>query len=98
MIKQNIQINHLRIFGYIWAAIFLFIGLANYASIINWSFLTATFFLITATVYPKIYIYTYIYQGWIKFGNLAGKANSYIIIVILFFFMFVPVGIILKDY
>lgn len=96
--NNNIKAQ-LRNFGLIWSLIFLVIALQPLlkANDINKLMLAiAVFFLITSLAYPKIFQITNFYSGWIKFGNFVGKINSKIIIFILFYFVFLPIGIILK--
>lgn len=49
-------------------------------------------FTLTAVVYPKLLHYPL--NGWIKFGDLLGKINSYILLTIIFFVILVPMGLI----
>lgn len=84
----------LRTFGFIWALIFF---LVSYSYNMNVIFLLISLvFFFSAVVYPNIYTKIYLFQMWIKFGNLMGKVNSKIIILILFFFIFTPIGIFLR--
>ena len=93
--------KNLRTFGLIWALIFL--GIATYPILKDntpryWSLYISLGFLITSFVYPKLYKISYFYQVWIKFGDFIGKINSKIIIFILFYFLFLPIGILLKIF
>jgi hypothetical protein len=84
----------LRTFGFIWALIFF---LVSYSYNMNVIFLLISLvFFFSAVLYPNIYTKIYLFQMWIKFGNLMGKVNSKIIILILFFFIFTPIGIFLR--
>jgi hypothetical protein len=84
----------LRTFGIIWSVIFFVIG---YKYNMNVFFLSASlFFIISAVFFPEIYFKIQIFQGWVKFGNFLGKINSKIIIFIMFFFLFVPIGLFLR--
>ncbi len=96
---QNPTKKELQNFGLIWSGIFfiaalipLFKGLEIrlWALFVSLSFAGITFF------YPEIFSKTRFYQGWIKFGGIIGKFNSKIIISILFYFIFVPIGLVLK--
>ena len=91
--------KNLKIFGLIWTSIFLLI--AFYPVFYNkppiyWSLYLAFFFAISAFFYPQLYLKIYFYQGWIKFGNFVGLINSRIIIFILFYVIFMPMGLVLK--
>ena len=88
--------NTLRTFGYIWSFIFFLI---SYFNNFNSILLAASLlFLISSTFFPTIYVRTHIFQLWVKFGNFIGHINSKIIIFILFFFIFTPIGILLKIF
>ncbi len=84
----------LRTFGFIWALIFFII---SYKYNMNALFLSISlFFAVSATFFPDFYFKTHVFQSWVKFGNFLGKINSKIIIFILFFFIFTPIGFFLK--
>jgi hypothetical protein len=84
----------LRTFGYIWALIFFVV---SYTHEMNAIFLTISLcFFLSASFYPDLYTKTHLFQLWVKFGNLMGKVNSKIIISVLFFFIFTPIGIFLR--
>lgn len=87
--------NSLRIFGYIWGLIFLFIGLKSSQIFYH---LIALFFLGIATFFPRFFALTKIYQLWIIFGDKVGAVNSKIIVFILFFGIFTPIGFLLKIF
>jgi hypothetical protein len=84
----------LRTFGFIWALIFFFVSYSYNMNVIF--LLISLVFFFSAVLYPNIYTKIYLFQMWIKFGNLMGKVNSKIIILILFFFIFTPIGFFLR--
>lgn len=89
----------LRAFGLIWALIFLivaFLPLINGHELRIWAVLISFLFTITSLFFPNFYKKTYFYQTWIRFGSFIGKINSKIIITILFYAIFLPIGIILR--
>jgi hypothetical protein len=91
----------LRTFGLIWSFIFLVITIYPLVSsddIRYWSLYICLGFLTISLIYPAFYAKIYFYQSWIKFGNFVGKINSKIIIFILFYFLFLPIGILLKVF
>ena len=93
--------SDLRIFGLIWVMIFSGIALyplINEEEVIYWSLYVAAFFAVSAITYPEIYKIIRFYQVWIKFGDLAGKFNSKIIIFALFYFLFLPISVLLKIF
>ncbi len=95
MHKKEISQRDLKIFGLIWAAIFLVIAYKskNHAMVF---IVIASVFLLTAIFQPQIYLRIKLYQNWIKFGNILGKINGFIISFILFYGIFAPVGIVLR--
>lgn len=98
--NSNHQNNHchnlknLRVFGLIWAMIFLVIAYKS-----NWSFLPTVLtilFVVISLLKPNFFEQSKIMPIWLKFGEFAGKINSKIIIFIMFYFLFTPIGLILK--
>ena len=95
----NIEIimnKNAKFFGYIWSAIFLIIAYKNSMNAVFLS-LAGGFFLCSCC-YPEIFLKTRLLQAWIKIGDFLGKINSKIIIFILFFFIFTPIGLLLKIF
>ncbi len=95
------QESDLRIFGFIWAAIFgaiAFYPLLKGDEIVYWSLYVMAVFVVSAITFPAIYKITYFYQTWVRFGDIVGKLNSKVIIFVLFYFIFLPIGILLKIF
>lgn len=93
--------KQLRSFGLIWAFIFFLIGFYPYfkgEELRIWSIYVSGGFLVLSLTFPQIYEKTYFYQAWIKFGDVVGKVNSKIIIFLLFYVIFLPIGILLKIF
>ena len=91
--------KELRNFGLIWAGIFLFFSILpifkdGYLAVP--SLLIGLGFILISSFNPDLFYQINFYQTWLKFGNLMGKVNSKIIIFILFYLVFLPIGIILK--
>lgn len=93
--KQEIKLRDLKVFGVIWGIIFAIISYNSQKFSTIAAIISATF-LLTAAFYPQIYVRIRFYQNWIKFGNILGKINGFLISAILFYGIFAPVGIILK--
>lgn len=106
MMKIEPSKKDLRIFEFIWAMIFF--GIAVYPILgsfnINtisfdyflqvariWSMYVSGFFLLVAIVYPRLLKYFYIV--WVKFGEFIGGIFSKVILFILFYGLFSPIGI-----
>lgn len=95
MHKKQVTKRDLRIFGLIWGLIFSIIAykFPTFAVVIS---IVSVCFIFSAIAYPDIYERIKFYQIWIKFGDLMGKINGFIISFILFYGIFVPTAIILK--
>lgn len=93
--KKEVSNRDLKIFGMIWGLIFLVIAY-NSERYILLKAAIATLFLATAIFCPKVYLQIKFYQIWIKFGNFMGKVNGFLISFILFYALFVPIGMLLK--
>lgn len=93
--KKEVTARDLKIFGLIWAVIFLIIAYKS-ESLRVFGAIVATVFFCTALMNPQIYLHTKIYQSWIKIGDFLGKINGFLISAILFYGIFTPVAIILR--
>ena len=92
--QNQVSNTSLRVFGFIWCFIFAIFGfIYDYNPIL---FGLSFCFLLSACLFPRIYLNMRLYQIWIKLGNIIGNVNSRIIIFLLFYFMFVPLGLALK--
>ncbi len=99
LVQSSPSQKELRNFGLIWAGIFFVIAilpLFNGQGIRIWSLIASFIFSSISFGFPEIFDKIKFYQGWIKFGEFIGKINSKIIIAILFYFIFVPIGFVLK--
>ncbi len=92
MHKKEITNCDLRIFGLIWSVIFTVTALKFSKLFI----FIALLFLVSAIFFPKIYLQIKFYQNWVKFGDVLGKINGFLISFILFYVVFAPTGIILR--
>ncbi|MES2961551.1 MAG: SxtJ family membrane protein [Pseudomonadota bacterium] len=93
--KKEISVRDLRVFGLIWAGIFLIISFKSDKFQPAAIFISASF-LLTSLIYPKIYRQTKIYENWIKIGDFLGKINGFLISFILFYGIFTPTAVILR--
>lgn len=90
---MRIKNKDLRIFGFIWALIFTFVAY-KFSELL---FGCAALGLVVVSLFcPQLFLKLKIYQGWIKLGNILGKINGFLISSILFFFVFVPMGLCLR--
>ena len=91
--KQNI------VFGVLFFALFLIIGLFPLKSGENirvWSIFLSLIFLIISIVKPKLF--THLNKLWIEFGILLGKIISPIIMMLVFFIIITPTGLLLRIF
>ena len=86
-----------RGFGLLFFVVFFIIGLwpiINSDPIRIWALLLSLIFLILGVINSKLLNPLNIY--WIKFGEILGKVIAPIIMLIIFFIILTPIGIILR--
>lgn len=93
--KDEITTKKLRTFGVIWALILMFLA-HKFHDLTVILGLAAFAFIFTAVVCPWVYTSTRIYQNWIRVGEFIGRINSFIIVTILFYGLFAPIGLVLR--
>lgn len=93
--KKEITERDLRIFGFIWGLIFVIIAYKSERFFLFAAVISVAFFF-SAIAFPSVYLQIKFYQSWIKFGDVLGKINGFLISFILFYGVFAPIGIILK--
>ena len=86
-----IKTKDLKIFSFIWAFIFILIGLLNS---IYFFYAVSSIFIIIGVVKPILF--TRFYKVWIGIGEFIGGIVSKLILFILYFGLFTPVSIFLK--
>ena len=104
MTKQTSENKSLRSFGLMVGGIFAFIGLwpvvYRGSSPRLWALILAALLILPALVYPKSL--RPVYQIWMKVGQVLGWINTRIILGVIFYLLFFPVGMVLrllgKDY
>lgn len=87
--------RELRQFGLIFAAFFLVVfgGLLPWLADRTpplWPFVLATVVGLTALIWPPAL--KPLYRVWMKFGEVMGRVNSFLILSLLFFLMVTPIG------
>ena len=94
---DDIKISSNKNFGIVFFAVFLIISiypLLHNENIRLWSLAISLIFLILGLLNSKIL--TPLNKIWFKFGVLLGKIVSPIIMVIIFFLVVSPIGLIMK--
>ncbi len=84
-------------FGILFFIFFLIIGLyplISSGTIRIWSITVSLAFLIITIIKPNLF--TSLNKLWIKFGILLGKIISPIVMGLVFFFVVMPIGILMK--
>ena len=84
-------------FGVLFFVFFLIIGLYPLKSdgaIRIWSVLFSLVFLIITIIRPNLF--TFLNKLWIKFGTLLGKMITPIILGLIFLFLIIPSGILIR--
>jgi hypothetical protein len=102
MVMKNlvsIKLKNNITFGTLFFIFFLFIGLyplISSGTIRIWSIILSLVFLIITIIKPNLF--TFLNKLWIKFGFLLGKAISPIVMVLIFFFIVTPIGILVRVF
>ena len=89
--------HDLKVFGLIWAGIFIVIGILpfiKHGEIRIWAITVALLFTFAALWKPKLL--SRFYVVWMKIGDFIGGIISKIIMFILYFGLFTPVSLFLK--
>ena len=97
-IKREISKKDLRVFLGIWAgifAVFLIFGVVRYDTIRIWA-LCGGVISIALLATPRVA--TPLYKAWLTFGNIMGFVISRIILALIFFGIFTPLGIIFRIF
>ena len=96
--QEKITVKQLRSFGLLVGGIFTLIGL--WPTVFRgqdprlWAVVLAGVLVIPAVVYPRSL--TLVYQGWMMVGEGLGWVNTRIILGILFYGLFTPIGFIMR--
>ena len=88
--------KELLLFAFIWSAIFIIVALYPISSggdIRVWAISISILFPLMSFVPP---LFIPIYKIWVKFGEIVGRINSFIILSILFYFIITPTGIVMR--
>jgi hypothetical protein len=102
MVMKNlvsIKLKNNITFGTLFFIFFLFIGLyplISSGTIRIWSIILSLVFLIITIIKPNLF--TFLNKLWIKFGFLLGKVISPIVMVLIFFFIVTPIGILVRVF
>ena len=100
MAKHSQPDTHsLRIFGLIWAGVLTAVAMMPVLEgekMRLWAAMLAMAFAVLSVAWPKVFCVTRIYQGWVRLGNTLGLINSRIILFLMFFVIFTPVGILFR--
>ena len=95
---NDIKISSNRSFGVVFFIVFLLIALypvINKEEIRVWSLIVSLIFLVLGLLNSKIL--NPLNQIWFKFGVLLGRIISPLIMVIIFFFVVTPIGLIMRT-
>lgn len=91
------KIRDLKVFGSIWALIFISISLYPVLSsneIRMWALVLSLLFAIISLIKPVLLLG--FYNVWMKIGHVIGGAVSITILFVLFFMVFTPIALFLK--
>ena len=96
---QAISKKELRNFGLIMAAFIAAIFGLLFPFIFGWDisyipWLLAILFLVFSLIYPIVLFP--VYRIWTAFGKVVGWINTKIILMVVYYLMFVPIGYVMK--
>ena len=96
---DDIKVSSNRSFGIVFFIVFLLIALyplINQGEFRLWSLIISFIFFILGILNSKIL--TPLNKLWFKFGIFLGKIVSPIIMVIIFFFVVTPIGVLMRFF
>ena len=96
---DDIKISSNRSFGIVFFIVFLLIALyplINQGEFRLWSLIISFIFFVLGILNSKIL--TPLNKLWFKFGIFLGKIVSPIIMVIIFFFVVTPIGVLMRIF
>ena len=96
---DDIKVSSNRSFGIVFFIVFLLIALyplINQGEFRLWSLIISFIFFILGILNSKIL--TPLNKLWFKFGIFLGKIVSPIIMVIIFFFVVTPIGVLMRIF
>ncbi len=96
---DDVKISSNRSFGIVFFIVFLLIALyplINTGEFRLWSLIISFIFLILGILNSRIL--TPLNKLWFKFGIFLGKIVSPIIMVIIFFFVVTPIGVLMRIF
>jgi len=98
MVQEKVKTKQLRSFGLLVGGVFAFLGLwpkvYHGSSPRLWALILAAVLILPALIFPRSL--RPFYQGWMKVGALLGWINTRIILGIIFYLVFFPIGLILR--
>lgn len=95
--EEEVEIGSDRSFGIVFAVVFTIIGLwplVKHNHVRWWALGVAAVFLVVALVYPKVL--APLNRIWMKFGLLLAAVISPIFLGILFYLVFMPLGLVMR--
>ena len=94
---RDVKMGSNKSFGYVFAAFFTIIGIwpLFYRGYPNYIFLVLAFLLLIITIFFSKYLSPF-NKFWFKLGLLLSKIVSPIILGLLYFFTFLPTGLLMR--
>lgn len=95
--EEDVEIGSDRSFGIVFFVVFAIIGLwplLNHGPVRVWALVIAAIFLVIALTVPKIL--APLNRVWMKFGLLLAAIISPIFLGILFYLVFMPLGLVMR--
>ena len=97
MNNKDIKIGSNRSFGLVFFLVFFLVSISpvvNDEKLIVWSLIVSIIFLLLGLFNSKIL--TPLNKLWFKFGLFLGKVISPIVMLLIFFFVLTPIGLLMK--
>jgi len=98
MVRPKVKTRQLRSFGLMIGGIFAFIGVwpmvYHGSSPCLWPLILAAVWILAALIFPGSL--RPFYRGWMRVGQLLAWINTRIILGIIFYLLFLPVGLIMR--
>ncbi|WP_353506834.1 SxtJ family membrane protein [Polynucleobacter sp. HIN9] len=97
-IEKKDDKNSSRAFGFLFAAVFLIIGLIltiqGSPTIRYWPFIIASLFFVLSVIYPASMKFPK--KVWIGIGNILHYVTSPMVLALIFYLVITPIGLIMR--
>lgn len=96
--KEGIEVKQLRSFGFLVGGIFALMGVWPVVfrgeDLRWWAVILAVALIVPALILPKSL--GPVYRVWMKIGHILGLVNTRIILTLVFYGLFTPIGLVMR--